>query len=160
MTVFAIDFDGTIVENAYPKIGPLVLDAYNTMWLMKDYGHTIIIWTCRYGQDLEDMKKFLQENDVPYDIINDHAPQYAEIYGGTARKVFADYYIDDRNIGKWSWDDIVNLMLEFGEKDRLAYIEKYCKKGCEIYMGRCTAMTSSIKVCATKKRRSLKAVVS
>lgn len=96
----AIDFDGTIVEFKFPDIGGLKPFAKETIKVLKEKGHRIIIWSCR-GKDKEDeVRIFLEENEIPYDVINDHTSEDKERIPDLnyIRKVFADIYIDDRNI--------------------------------------------------------------
>ena len=59
-------------------------------------GHRIIIWTCRTGQQLDELKSWLHNNAVPYDAINDDVRSTKMWLTGN-RKVFADYYLDDRS---------------------------------------------------------------
>lgn len=101
--IFAIDFDGTIVCDKYPCIGELVPQAAECIRELKRMGHTVIIWTCREGTDRERMVKFLDDHNIPYDRINEHAPEMIQRYGGDARKVYAHCYVDDRGIGNWTW---------------------------------------------------------
>lgn len=110
--IFAVDFDGTIVENRYPDIGPLILEAREAMRLMKDHGHTVIVWTCREGARLAEMIAFLDANNVPYDHVNDHAPWMKSVFKNNPRKIYADYYIDDHNISGWTWQQVVELVLK------------------------------------------------
>jgi hypothetical protein len=100
--IFAIDFDGTIVEHAYPKIGKMRNFADVIINKIKSNGHKIIIWTCRHTKEtLEEMIEFLKVNKIQYDTINENIEGigfYPE------PKVYADIYIDDRNLGgipKW-----------------------------------------------------------
>ncbi len=46
MTI-AIDFDGTIVEHAYPEIGRAYSFAIETLLQMQKDGHRLILWTVR-----------------------------------------------------------------------------------------------------------------
>lgn len=105
--ILAIDFDGTIASDNYPYIGHLRPGARQAMWEAKARGWTIIIWTCRCGRHLEEMKKFLEAAQLPYDVINEHAPENLARYNGDARKVFADVYVDDRGLGSWTWSDVL-----------------------------------------------------
>lgn len=106
MAVFAIDFDGTIVTDKYPEIGDIIPEALDGMNELKKYGHKIIIWTCRSDNKLVEMKDFLMVNNIPFDYINENCPVKVAYYNNNSRKVGADYYIDDRMIGKWSWEDV------------------------------------------------------
>lgn len=98
MTI-AIDFDGTIVHDSYPKIGEEMFGAVAAIKRMKEAGHYLILWTCRYGQDLTDAINWLHERGVYFDRINAAHPVNIEIYGNDTRKVSADVYVDDRMVG-------------------------------------------------------------
>lgn len=93
--IIAIDFDGTIVENAFPDVGTPKPNAIETIKRWKRRGHHIIIWTCRSTDEtLAPMEKFLNDNNVPYDKINDNVTTNFH----PNPKIYADVYIDDRGI--------------------------------------------------------------
>jgi hypothetical protein len=101
--VVAVDFDGVIVQDVYPKIGPINQDVVSLLHSLNFRGWYIIIWTCRGGAYLEDAKAFLLENGIPFAAINDHAPWLtAETFGndpakyGPCVKIGADIYLDDK----------------------------------------------------------------
>jgi len=97
--IIAIDFDGTICQNEFPKVGELIPDAARVIKQLKLDGHTIIINTCRCGDQVLDAVNFLQRHKIPFDVFNDNDPINVEKYGSNSRKVYAHCYIDDRNIG-------------------------------------------------------------
>lgn len=93
-----IDFDGTIVSDAFPHIGKinqttveLIKEAYNK-------GHLIIIWTARSYEYEEQARKFLNENNIPYHYINENPEDEFYKKGLQGRKIYADYYLDDKAI--------------------------------------------------------------
>lgn len=45
--IIAIDFDGTIFENAWPEVGTIREDAVEVIQALHENGNKIIIWTCR-----------------------------------------------------------------------------------------------------------------
>ena len=47
--IIAVDFDGTIVEDAYPKIGKTRIFAFETLKRLQQDGHRLILWTYRSG---------------------------------------------------------------------------------------------------------------
>lgn len=96
--VIAVDFDGTLVRHEYPEIGPIIEETFNCIKQVKEKGHSIILWTCREGKELQDAIDFCRENGLEFDAVNQNAP-LVELKGecGT-RKVFAHYYLDDRGI--------------------------------------------------------------
>lgn len=102
----AVDFDGTIVEDAYPKIGRPVIFAFETLKKLQDKGHRLILWTYRKGNALEDAVRFCEENGIVFYAVNRSFPE-EEFDTSHSRKIHADIFIDDRNIGGLkSWGEI------------------------------------------------------
>lgn len=97
--IIAVDFDGTIAEHIYPEVGTLKPHAKDVINHLYNMGHKIIIWTCRYGQPAELAKEALKEWGIKYHTFNEHLPEVKEMFGNDTRKVMADVYIDDRNLG-------------------------------------------------------------
>lgn len=104
--IYAIDFDGTIVENKWPDIGELNPDAINFIKTAKAAKHTIILNTMRTGKRLEAAVDFLKKNDLSPDYVNENLPSLIKKFGGDSRKIYADVYIDDRNAGGLVWPRI------------------------------------------------------
>ena len=103
--IIAVDFDGTIVEDKYPKIGKLRKNAIEVFRKLQEEGHYIILWTCRDGSELEEAVLFLKENGFVPDKINDHSDRMIELYPNSkSKKVYADIYIDDRNFSSYCND--------------------------------------------------------
>ena len=48
--IIAVDFDGTIVEHRYPKIGKEKPFAIETLKKLSAEGHRLILWTVREGK--------------------------------------------------------------------------------------------------------------
>jgi hypothetical protein len=94
--VIAVDFDGTIVENCWPDIGPFRFMAGPVLKWLQRRGHTLILWTCRDGETLGRAKRFLWSHGICFDYYNLNAPARVTEYGGDCRKISADLYIDDR----------------------------------------------------------------
>lgn len=93
-----VDFDGTIVEHKYPKIGELKPDAVEAVNKLYDAGWEIIIYSCRMLADgrptdmfpdtFHEIKPFLDAAGLKYDRISTREEG----------KPFASWYIDDRAI--------------------------------------------------------------
>ena len=91
---WAFDFDGTICQHQFPHIGPPIQSTIDKMKdLSTELSNVIIIWSCRHGDFENQMKEWLDENNVPYDFINENP-----IFELNTRKIFAHHYYDDRNI--------------------------------------------------------------
>lgn len=97
--IFAIDFDGTIVENKFPEIGKLKPEAEKFIRDLKARGDKWILYTMREGKHLEAALEFLDVFDLRPNAANDNLPEMKEFYGNNPRKVFANVYIDDHNAG-------------------------------------------------------------
>lgn len=90
----AFDFDGTIVSNDFPKIGEINTKITDEMHsLFKHDDSIIIIWTCRSGEQLNEMRSFLIKNKIPFDYINENP---IATFG--SNKIFAHRYYDDRAV--------------------------------------------------------------
>ena len=104
--VIAIDFDGTIVEDAYPKIGKAKLFAFETLKRLQNDGHRLILWTYRNGHKLEEAVTFCKENGIEFYAVNKSFPE-ERLDSKVSRKIHADIFIDDRNIGGFmGWGEI------------------------------------------------------
>jgi len=118
--IIAIDFDNTICRSTYPVIEGLQPYAKEVINKLYDEGHYIILWTCRAGIELENALNFLLLNGIPFHRINDHHPDMVELYGGNSRKVYADVYIDDKQVGGLpSWLSIYEILRIDDLGDRL-----------------------------------------
>jgi hypothetical protein len=106
----AVDFDGTIVEHKYPKIGRTRPFAFETLKMLQDKGHQLILWTYRSGVYLDEALEFCLKNGIEFYAVNSSYPE--EVFDGSkSRKIDCDYFIDDRNIGGLpSWGEIYQIL--------------------------------------------------
>ena len=96
--IIAIDFDGTIVEQRYPKVGKEIPFACATLSMLQEDGHQLILWTYRAGRELEDAVEFCRSKGVEFYAVNKNYPE--EVFDKSiSRKIKADLYIDDMNYG-------------------------------------------------------------
>lgn len=108
--IIAIDFDGTIVEHRYPEIGRTRPLAFQTLKALKENGYRLILWTYRSGYVLDEAVCFCRKHGVEFYAVNKNYPE--EVWGETEnRKILADVYIDDRNLGGIpSWGEILGCL--------------------------------------------------
>ena len=93
-----MDFDGTIVEHEYPGIGKEKLFAFQTLMELEKLGARLILWTFRAGPELEQAVEFCRKNGIEFYAVNKNYPE--EVYDESiSRKIDADVFIDDKNIG-------------------------------------------------------------
>lgn len=113
--VIAVDFDGTIVEHKYPKIGEPMPGAFKVLKELQAAGHKLILWTCRedFGhninkQYLSEAVQFCEQHGVVFDAVNETIPEHDFRCEKTLkRKPHCHYYIDDAIVGGFpGWDAI------------------------------------------------------
>ncbi len=108
--IIAVDFDGTIVEDAYPRIGKTRIFAFETLKRLQDDGHRLILWTYRSGIRLEEAVAFCKKNGIEFYAVNRSFPEEKFDYS-KSRKINADLFIDDRNIGGiLGWGEIYQMI--------------------------------------------------
>ena len=105
--IIAVDFDGTIVEDAYPKIGRPQLFAFDTLKRLQNDGHRLILWTYRSGRSLEEAVDYCREQGLEFYAVNASFPEEKFSETEASRKIHADLFIDDRNLGGMpGWGEI------------------------------------------------------
>jgi hypothetical protein len=104
----AVEFDGTIVENDYPKIGKERPMAFLILNEIQFRGNKIILWTRRDGEELNEAIRFCQQNGFHFDAVNiEITPNNQFNNQNTSIKLKADVYIDSRNLGGIpAWNEI------------------------------------------------------
>ncbi len=107
----AVDFDGTIVEHRYPEIGKEILFAFDTLKALQKQKHQLILWTYRSGKELDEAVEYCRENGIEFYAINNSYPEEEFDEDFSSRKIEADLFIDDRNIGGLpSWGEIYQMI--------------------------------------------------
>ena len=94
--VYAVDFDGTLCENAWPDIGAPCHELIEKMKQLRKNGHKVILWTCREGMRLVDAIAWCSGHGLFFDAVNDNLDEHMKRFGSNSRKILADYYIDDK----------------------------------------------------------------
>lgn len=95
--IIAVDFDGTIVEHKYPAIGKEIPLAFDALKQLQNQNHTLILWTVREGEHLQEAIDYCAKNGVTFFAHNSNFPE--EDPTPSSRKLKADLFIDDRNFG-------------------------------------------------------------
>ena len=128
--IIAVDFDGTIVEHRYPSIGREIPFAIETLNKLAKDGHRLILWTVREGKLLEEAVTFCRERGLEFYAVNRDYPEEEKSKNNHfSRKLKADIWIDDRNVGglpdwgtiyemihdKLTYEDIMNRYIEEAE---------------------------------------------
>ena len=94
--IVALDFDGTVVDHAYPDIGE---DLGAFPWIQRlvhDYGARILLWTLRDGSELVNAARYMAHNGVRVEASNALPGQHE---WSMSPKVHRDLYIGDDALG-------------------------------------------------------------
>lgn len=115
MTI-AVDFDGVLCKDEWPKIGDENQTIITRLIRMRERGDKVILWTCRTGDKLGEAVEWCRKRGLVFDAVNANLPEHIAEYGNDCRKVFADFYWDDKAVviktvsngmyiqGRWSRD--------------------------------------------------------
>ncbi len=119
MTI-AVDFDGTIVTHRYPEIGEELPFATDTLKMLIQDRHKLILWSVREGKLLDDAVEWCRQRGVEFYAINkDYPEEDTEKNRHFSRKLKVDLWIDDRNVGGLpDWGTIYHMI-----HDRKTYEE-------------------------------------
>ncbi|MDD5583049.1 MAG: hydrolase [Candidatus Marinimicrobia bacterium] len=108
--IIAVDFDGTLVEHRYPAIGKEIPYAFESLKILQQKGHKLILWTYRTGDMLKEAIDYCKNKGIEFWAVNENYPgeNKTDI---KSRKINADVYIDDRNIGGLiPWTEILHIL--------------------------------------------------
>lgn len=113
----AVDFDGTLVEDKYPRIGKDMPFAFEALRMFMQRGYFLILWTSRTGESLDEAVEYCRKKGIEFYAVNknykEEVPQ-----DGFPRKIIADYFIDDRDVfARINWQEIYIKILEKEAKE-------------------------------------------
>ena len=109
--IIAVDFDGTIVEHKYPAIGREIPFAIETLKKLRDDRHKLILWSVREGKLLQEAVDFCRERGLEFYAVNKDYPEEEQEHKHYSRKLKADLFIDDRNLGGLpDWGNIYEMV--------------------------------------------------
>lgn len=96
--IIAVDFDGTLVVDEYPNIGPKNSKIFDLVHNFQLRGYKVILWTCRDGHYLDQAVDFCAMEGLEFDAVNENIPEVQRMFNRDTRKVYADIYLDDKNM--------------------------------------------------------------
>ncbi|MFV0174820.1 hydrolase [Empedobacter falsenii] len=109
--IIAVDFDGTVVDDKYPKIGKAKIFAFETLKQLQNDGYRLTLWTYRSGKALDEAVEFCKKNGIEFYAINNSFDGEDFDKNTQSRKINADIFIDDRNLGGFpGWSDVYQII--------------------------------------------------
>lgn len=102
--IIAYDYDNTVFD--YHSLGYQFDGIISTLQQCKNYGAKFIVFSCSPKDRYSQMINYLDENNIPWDTINENI---VKLHGGEG-KVFYNILLDDRAGLKSSYS-ILNMAL-------------------------------------------------
>lgn len=96
--VIALDFDGTLCQNAWPEIGAPNTEVISAALREQKNGAALVLWTCREGELLEQALDACRKWGLEFDAVNDSIPEWKDAFGNSPRKIGASEYWDDKAV--------------------------------------------------------------
>jgi len=125
MTI-AVDFDGTVVEetenNPYPDFGDFLPNVVEVLKRLAEQGHTLILWTCRTGEEAQRVFQHCLNAGIPFKAVNQNIWEN-ELHD--YKKLNADLYIENKDVSffrggkKVDWKYIEQVITGEGDADIL-----------------------------------------
>lgn len=120
--IVAVDFDGVLCDDRFPEIGQPNTENITVVKRMIEAGFEVILWTCRCDNELTKAVEWCKEWGLNFCAVNENAPsniaKYKDMYPNGTRKVYADVYIDDHNLGCFYNKELVSFMQKCREEIR------------------------------------------
>lgn len=114
--LLAIDFDGSLCEHKYPEIGKPKKDIIRLFIKLRKSGVRLILWTCRDGLYLNKAVRWCKQQGLQFDAINDDLPEIKSFNKlPKSKKIFADYYFDDKNISLKKLKELLSAITYEGD---------------------------------------------
>ena len=80
--------------------------------MLKANGHKVILWTSRAGRDLEAAVEWCHGQGLEFDAVNEPLPEQVARWGNDTRKVYADFYIDDKAMSVSELEAIMDKVVD------------------------------------------------
>src|SRR5579859_3631894 len=94
--IIAVDFDGTLVEHEFPRIGPEITGAVGVLKALQKIGAKLILYTMRSGLSLDQALRWCADRQLHFWAVNENPGQK---HWTESNKVYATHYIDDAAVG-------------------------------------------------------------
>ena len=101
--ILAIDFDGTLVNNdpvTYAITTPRI-ETIQVVKRAKELGHTLILWTARINERLDEAIEYCKGFGLTFDYHNENCPVARDHKFGDGRKIYADFYLENKALTTW-----------------------------------------------------------
>ena len=108
--IIAVDFDGVITkQDNYPSCEEINVEVISILQQLQKQGDKIILWTCRCDEYLLEAENACIRHGLIFDAVNDNIKEQKVKYNNNSRKVYADFYLDDKSTSLEILKKITNI---------------------------------------------------
>lgn len=97
--IVLIDFDGTLAEFNYPRMGPPIAGARDFLHAVKDRGLDVVVWSSRLSPQYRTQSERQEMGHQMGNWMRRNAMPFDDIDIGDFGKRLSLAYIDDRGVG-------------------------------------------------------------
>lgn len=112
MSCFAIRIQPQPSSARFPEIVEPKRKVVAAVKMLKANGHKVILWTSRAGRDLEAAVEWCHGQGLEFDAVNEPLPEQVARWGNDTRKVYADFYIDDKAMSVSELEAIMDKVVD------------------------------------------------
>jgi hydroxymethylpyrimidine pyrophosphatase-like HAD family hydrolase len=106
--IIAVNFDGTLCQNAFPKIGAANWKVISYIKQQKKEGAALVLWTMREGRQLQDAIDWCTLRGIAFEAVNDNTASMKAFYQNNPRKVFFNELIEDKALIEVDKDGVMH----------------------------------------------------
>lgn len=128
MAIYAVDFDNTLAVTRFPEIVEPKRKIVAAVKMLKANGHKVILWTSRAGRDLEAAVEWCHGQGLEFDAVNEPLPEQVARWGNDTRKVYADFYIDDKAMSVSELEAIMDKVVDIRGRERRKKAREHKKR--------------------------------
>lgn len=119
MAVYAVDFDGTLAVTRFPEIVEPKQKMVAAVKMLQAQGHKVILWTSRDGKDLAAAVEWCKNQGIVFDAINEPLPEQIARWNNDTRKIYADFYIDDKAVTVETMEAMMDQVVDIVDKYKM-----------------------------------------
>lgn len=119
MAVYAVDFDGTLAVTRFPEIVEPKQKMIAAVKMLQAQGHKVILWTSRDGKDLAAAVEWCKNQGIVFDAVNEPLPEQIARWNNDTRKIYADFYIDDKAVTVEIMEAMMDQVVDIVDKYKM-----------------------------------------
>lgn len=87
--------------------------------MLQVQGHKVILWTSRDGKDLAAAVEWCKNQGIVFDAVNEPLPEQIARWNNDTRKIYADFYIDDKAVTVETMEAMMDQVVDIVDKYKM-----------------------------------------